>query len=123
MASSDHSGYRRAKLAVSVAVLVLSAGCGHKAHQAAPSGLFDNQQQASLACMAHQSQQPGTLYIAGAQGADTAHILQMMQYFASNGNKPYCDGAKPSAIDQAWGRLFVSLGGAASAVLTPPGTP
>ncbi|MGI8666343.1 MAG: hypothetical protein ACR2N4_09975 [Jatrophihabitans sp.] len=122
MASSDRP--RRSQFLAGLAVLALTGalvGCGHHASHAT-SGLFDNQQQASLSCMAHQGQQPGPLYTAGAQGADTAHVLQMMQYYTSNGSKPYCDGAKPSAIDQAWARLYVLLGGQATMVRTAAGS-
>ncbi len=108
---------RSLPIATALAVMALLAGCGHsKAHPAASSGLFDNQQQATITCMTHQKQQPGVLYTGGANGADTAHILQMMQYYTSNGKKAYCDGAKPTAVDQAWGRLYLTLGGTADAV-------
>ncbi|MDQ2838079.1 MAG: hypothetical protein M3Y42_10290 [Actinomycetota bacterium] len=100
---------RRSSLAMLVAVALL-AGCGHRAKPAAQSGLFDNQDQATISCLKHQSEQPGPLYTGG-QSADTAHILQMMQYFTSNGAKPYCDGAKATAIDQTWAKLYLSLGG------------
>jgi hypothetical protein len=101
-----------------VVTLVLVAGCGSHKHAAAAAGLFDDQGQATLTCLAHQGQQPGSLYTGGMRSADTAHILQMMQYYTSNGSKPYCDGAKPTAIDRAWGRLYVSLGGPAAKVST-----
>lgn len=107
----------RTLILTALAATALLTGCGHgKPHQAASSGLFDNQQQASITCMAHQSQQPGVLYTGGAQGGDTAHILQMMQYYTSNGTKAYCDGAKPTVIDQAWARLYLTLGGTTAAV-------
>jgi hypothetical protein len=100
-----------------IVATALLAGCGHgKPHPAASSGLFDNQQQATITCMAHQTQRPGVLYTGGANGADTAHILQMMQYYTSNGKRTYCDGAKPTAIDQAWARLYLTLGGTTDAV-------
>lgn len=123
MESSDFSTHRRV-LGAALATLMLLVGvtgCG-RTHKSAAAGLFDDQQQASLTCMTHQHQQPGPLYTGGEQHADTAHILQMMQYYTSNGSKPYCDGARPSAIDQAWAKLYVSLGGQAVKVHTAAGT-
>lgn len=115
--STARSGPTR--LLGTVAVLTMAlAGCrAHSSHPAVakPSGLFDNQNQATLGCLAHQGQQPGPLYTAGAQ-ADTGHVLQMMQYYTSNGTKPFCDGAKPTAFDLDWARLYVSLGGQAAKV-------
>ncbi len=97
---------------------VLLTGCGghsHRTASATPSGLFDAQNQTTLSCLAHQKQPPGPLYTGGVH-ADTAHILQMMQYYTSNGSKPFCDKAKPSAIDLDWARLYVSLGGSPAKV-------
>lgn len=121
MASSDSTrGCRVLGAGTAVlAVIATVAGCGHQHRGAA--GLLDDQRQASVTCMAHQSQQPGRLYTGGAQAGDTAHILQMMQYYTSNGAKPYCDGARPTAIDRSWARLYVSLGGQVAKVHTAIG--
>ncbi len=122
MASSDSLKPRHVLGTGLAALMVIGgiAGCGHT-HKSAATGLFDDQQQATLTCMTHQSQRPGPLYTGAAQHADTAHILQMMQYYTSNGAKPYCDGASPTTIDQAWARLYVSLGGQAVKVHTASG--
>lgn len=115
MASSDRQVVSGA-LTFLVAALLMT-GCGHHggAPKASQQGLFNDQQAGS--CMAHQPGRPGPLYTAGA-GADTAHILQMMQYYTANGTKPYCDRAAPNAADQAWGQLYVSLGGLRARVRT-----
>ncbi len=122
MASSDSTRARRVlgTGTAALAVIATVAGCSHR-HRGVAAGLFDDQRQASVTCMAHQSEQPGPLYTGGAQAADTAHILQMMQYYTSNGAKPYCDGARPTAIDRSWAALYVSLGGQAAKVHTAIG--
>ena len=120
MASSDRPGLVRRPATLALAAVALTAalaGCGHSSKKpAVAAGLFDSQNQAKLTCMAHQTQHPGTLYTGGAAGADTAHILEMLQYYTANGAKPYCDGAKPTATDVQWAKLYVSLGGATAKV-------
>lgn len=112
MASSDHR--LRNCLGLSLAALVVSScGGGH----AGASGLFDDQNQTAIGCMNHQEQQPGELYTGG-DHADTGHILEMMQYLTRHGDEPYCDGKTATAIDAAWGKLYVSLGGQQSNVRT-----
>lgn len=123
MASSD-VGTRGRILGAGLATLLVLGGltgCS-RTHKSAATGLFDNQQQATLTCMTHQLEPPGPLYNGGEQHADTAHILQMMQYYTSNGSKPYCDGARPSTLDRAWAKLYVALGGQAAKVHTAAGT-
>ena len=115
MALSEHRSLK--VVAVGLAITVALTGCGHSSKKAAiAAGLFDSQNQTKLTCMTHQTQQPGPLYTGGAASADTAHILEMMQYYTANGAKPYCDGAKASADDAQWAKLYVSLGGAAAKV-------
>lgn len=123
MASSDLSTRRRILGAGLATLMVMGGvtGCG-RTHKSAATGLFDDQQQASLTCMTHQHELPGLLYTGGTQHADTAHILQLMQYYTSNGSKPYCDGARPSTIDHAWAKLYVALGGPAAKVHTAAST-
>ena len=126
MALSDHRSVKVAALKVVVVGLALTTaltGCGHSSKKTAvAAGLFDSQNQAKLTCMTHQTQQPGPLYTGGAAKADTAHILEMMQYFTANGAKPYCDGAKATSDDTQWAKLYVSLGGAAAKVPTALGS-
>jgi hypothetical protein len=124
MALCNRSKTLVATVLVTVVLSATLAGCGGGKSKTAASqtGLFNNQNQAKITCLAHQTQAPSVLYTGGANGADTAHILEMLQYYTANGDKTYCDSAKASAIDLDWAHLYVKLGGDATKVRTILGT-
>lgn len=61
-------------------------------------------------CQIHQSALPSTAYTGGVNG-DTEAILIMMGSYTAHGTQPYCDGRPATAVDRAWSRLYVRLGG------------
>lgn len=104
-------------------VVVVVAGCtgsGGSGGSEAPQDVrFALPTQTPVTCLEHQSELPGPAYTGGVDG-DTAAILGMLRYWASNGSLPYCDGEPPSDVDQRWRDLVVELG-AASPGSTPSG--
>lgn len=69
-------------------------------------------------CQIHQSALPSTAYTGGVNG-DTEAVLTMMGSYTAHGTQPYCDGHSATAVDQAWTRLYVRLGGIAENVAGP----
>lgn len=92
------------------ALSLLVVGCGGGDPRAA---VFNAQQGASVACMAHQQSRPNTAYRTASPGSgvpDAEAVFAMLHYYTVNGDKPYCDGRGPSATDDAWLHLFVAQG-------------
>lgn len=87
---------------MAIAAMPLTVACGSRA-----VGTF---RIADGTCQIHQIALPGTAYTAGAHG-DTESIMVMMGAYTSHGRQPYCDGRPATAVDQAWRRLYVQLGG------------
>lgn len=80
---------------------------------------FDNEGGADIACMAHQTDEPGPRYTDKATReaeSDNVPILALMKYYTAHGAKPYCDGAPATEADRAWGQLYDDLGGTADPV-------
>jgi len=110
--------------AVTAAVgLCLAAGCtgGTGEPPVEPEGTFALPAEAEVSCLEHQEQSPGVAYTGGADG-DTAAIFAMLRYWASNGDKPYCDGEPATAEDVQWRNLVEDLG-AVRPPDPPAGTP
>ena len=78
---------------------------------------------AGITCMDHQAHSPAT------QDTDPSVsmfvTLPVIRYYKENGSKPYCDGQRPTAIDQQWAQYSVDHGGAADSVqpILSPVTP
>ncbi|MGQ0464113.1 MAG: hypothetical protein ACT4QG_02215 [Sporichthyaceae bacterium] len=98
--------HRRFFCAAVVALAAL-AGCGGEK----PDGRFvAGTEKYPLACLQHQADPPGGAYTAG-EGADTAAVFQMLEYFTANkGVRAYCDGKPATDVDRQWARLYVDLG-------------
>lgn len=96
-----------------LAVCLLAAGCtaGTGEPPAEPEGTFALPTEAEITCLEHQEQPPGVAYTGGVD-ADTAAIFTMLRYWASNGDKPYCDGEPPTAVDVQWRDVVEDLGAA-----------
>ena len=105
------AGVRVRRGAVALALSVALAGCTGAVGEtpAEPDGTFALPDETEVACLEHQQETPGPAYTGGADG-DTAAILGMLRYWASYGDKPYCDGAPASEVDQQWRDLVVDLG-------------
>lgn len=111
---------RAAALAVTVA---LAGGCtgGTGQRPAEAAGTFALPETDDVSCLEHQEQEPGMAYTGGADG-DTAAIFTMLRYWASNGDKPYCDGEPSTSVDLRWRDLVAELG-ATRPPDPPTGTP
>ncbi|MGQ0843912.1 MAG: hypothetical protein ACT4QF_07230 [Sporichthyaceae bacterium] len=94
-----------ATLAVA-ALLALTACGGSEADGTFAAGT----EKYPLSCLQHQDAMPGKSY-AGDEGANTAAVFQMLEYFTANrAVKTYCDGKPPGKVDRAWAQTYVDLG-------------
>ena len=94
-----------------VVAALVAAGCtgGSDNPPAQATGTFALPAAGEVACLEHQERTPGTAYTAGS-GGDTAAILALLRYWATHGEKPYCDGQPPTAVDLRWRDLVAELG-------------
>lgn len=88
--------------------LLMLAGCSTPTTPE-PGPLFDNEGQAEVRCMRHQTAPPGARYI-DPQLQRTEEAMVLLRYYTANGDKPYCDGDGPGEADRAWAKLYVDLG-------------
>ena len=90
-----------------IAAALMLAGC--TAAGADADVRFDDEAQAEVTCMKHQTSPPGKTYT-DAEGVPTDAVLPVLRYYTKNGRKKYCDGADPNANDKAWAAVYVDLG-------------
>lgn len=100
-------------LLAGVALVVLT-GCSSTPD---PGPLFDDENGRPIACMAHQTEEPGARYTAP-EMRNSGEVLTLLRYYTAHGVGRYCDGAPAAETDRAWGRLYVDLGGASERVTT-----
>jgi hypothetical protein len=98
---------------IATGLLLILAGCGPSPPE--PGPVFDNEGGAALTCMKHQPASPGTRYTDPAL-KNTLEILNLLRYYAANGNKPYCDRNPATDIDKKWAQLYVTQGATRSNV-------
>lgn len=101
---------------VAAASLALTACGGSSGAPARPSGSpaaaatsFDDQGAGPISCMQHQRRQPTPAYQTKTASSSEA-LLRVLGYYTANGNKAYCDGKPPTAIDRQWLQLYVNSG-------------
>ncbi|MGQ0626037.1 MAG: hypothetical protein ACT4PP_15495 [Sporichthyaceae bacterium] len=115
MAVPHPTTWSRASRAGALAALMalpLLAACGSESGSE-EGGRFVAAERADypLTCLEHQGQTPGVLYTGGAEGADTAAIFDLLEYFTANRSvTAYCDGEPANGKDRAWAQLYVDLG-------------
>lgn len=63
-------------------------------------------------CQEHQEQEPSSAY-AGDEDSDTVAMLNLLRYWAENGDKPYCDGEPATDTDLQWAQTVERLRGTA----------
>jgi hypothetical protein len=105
------SPFRRAPhlAAAGLTLTLLLSGCGSGSDD---SGTFATGDESAypLACMEHQSENPGSQYTGG-ENATTVLVLKMLRYYTANRTVAgFCDGKPPSGTDKAWAQLYVDLG-------------
>jgi hypothetical protein len=74
-----------------------------------PGARFDDESQAEVGCLKHQSEVPGARYTDD-EMKRTDEVLPMLRYYTANGKKSFCDGKKATEVDKAWAELYVQLG-------------
>jgi hypothetical protein len=84
------------------------AACGG-GKTSATSGSFNDQSNRAVSCMTHQTASPAAADHPGT-AEDPSRVLTYLHYYTANGNKPYCDGNPPTAIDRQWLDLYVAGG-------------
>ena len=94
--------------AVSAAALVLG-GCTLGGPQ---EGTFVLPEAAAVSCQEHQDVVPSDAY-AGDASADTVAMLDLLRYWAENGEKSYCDGEPAGEADLLWAETVERLRGEA----------
>jgi hypothetical protein len=93
-------------IAITAAALcaVAVAGCG------GPSGgSFASPGTQALSCMQHQPKPPSTSYTDPAK-QNTAAGFEVLRYYTTNGDRPYCDHKAATKNDKAWAKLYLKLG-------------
>ncbi len=105
----------RRQVVTTVLLLALLGPATACSSTAAPGPVFNNEGEAEVTCMVHQTEEPGARYI-DEQMRDTAEVLALMRYYTANGAKPFCDGASATAADTAWAQLYVDFGGSTEKV-------
>ena len=101
-----------ATAAAVVAAVLLLGGCSLGGPR---EGLFVLPETPVVDCQEHQDVAPSDAY-AGDESSDTVAMLDLLQYWAENGDKPYCDGEPAGEADLLWAETVGRLRGEA-----PPG--
>ena len=96
----------RTVLAVVGAVLLLAGCTGSEAEGAT----FVLPSTDVVDCQEHQTAPPSPAY-AGDEDSDTVAMLDLLRYWNTNGDKPYCDGRGPTETDQRWAETVSRLQG------------
>ncbi|GLZ41939.1 hypothetical protein [Actinokineospora sp. NBRC 105648] len=99
---------------LAVATLLTLAACSATPD---PGPRFDDQAQAELTCLNHQSAAPGPRYTDPAQRR-TEETLAVLRYYTANTAKPYCDNQPATTTDRDWAKLYVDLGADPALVAT-----
>jgi len=117
--AAGHPGARPLRLvalapvAVVVMVGAVLGGCaGAPAPEQAvlqtPSGFHPGS--AGPTCLLHQTQPPTSDYQGGPTAAPEPE-LTFLAYYSATGNREFCDGAPPTALDKDWAQLYAQLTG------------
>jgi len=94
--------------ALAAAALALG-GCSVGGPQ---EGTFVLPEAAVVSCQVHQDVVPSGAY-AGDESADTIAMLDLLRYWAENGEKAYCDGEPAGEADLLWAETAERLRGEA----------
>nr|AXL05641.1 hypothetical protein [uncultured bacterium] len=100
---------RLRNLVVSVLLCTVVTAC---AEAPDPGPRFDDETTGGtgdLTCMKHQPHAPGARYTDDTRRR-TDETFALLSYYTTNGAKPYCDGAGPTAVDRQWIDLYVRFG-------------
>ncbi len=73
-----------------------------------PSGFHPGS--AGPTCLLHQTQPPTSDYQGGPTSAPEPE-LTFLAYYSATGNREFCDGAPPTALDKNWAQLYAQLTG------------
>lgn len=104
--SLRHDTAARLPLAVVLACL-LGTGC---TLGGPPEGTFALPDTEEVDCQEHQEVVPSPAY-AGDEDSDTVAMLDLLQYWAAHGDKPYCDGEPATETDLLWAETVDRLRG------------
>lgn len=99
---------RTLRTVASVLAALLLAGCSAAAEQDGPTFVLPDGD--TVTCQEHQPSPPSAAY-AGDASADTVAMLDLLQYWTANGDKPYCDGEPPTENDVLWSQTVDRLQG------------
>jgi len=103
------SGTRASAVLAPVVAAALIAGCSLGGPR---EGTFVLPEAAVVSCQEHQDVVPSGAY-AGDESADTVAMLDLLRYWAENGEKPYCDGEPAGEADLLWAETVQRLRGEA----------
>lgn len=91
-----------------MAGLALAALAGCSAPD--PGPVFDDEGGRAVACLTHQTEEPGARYT-DREERNSGEVFAMMRYYTAHGARPFCDGAPADEADRAWARTYLDLGG------------